>query len=126
MYREGAFDFEETPLDFSLVQLANGEGEAQLDTVIKLLESLVEVLFQPEGPEQDALVQETVSRLPESIQQLIFYRTWQSFGCLQGVHYDFGRHSYLHVEGELKHDYFANGENRVQIVCRLIEDLNNF
>jgi hypothetical protein len=81
------------------------------------------VLFTEEGPEQDVLVLTTIAKLPPSIQQLIFYRTWKLFGCLQGVHYDFGRHSFLHLEGELKSHYFANNENRVQIVCKLNEDL---
>ena len=68
-----------------------------MEAIIKNLESLVEMLFSEENSEQDALVQMTVSQLPDSIQQLIYYRTWQSFGCLEGVHYDFGRHSFLHL-----------------------------
>jgi len=125
MYREGLFDFEESPLEFTLPAAKEGE-KLELANIIKMLEALVEILFSGEGPEQDALLQEAVVELPESIQQLLFYRTWWSFGCLMGVHYDFGRHSFLHIQGELKPHYFSNQENRVQTVCKLIEDLNNF
>ena len=125
MYREGLFDFEETNLNLSL---ANNETEGKLkfEKLIELLEAVVQSLFTEEGPVQDELVQQAVSQLPDSIQQLIFYRTWKIFGCLQGIHYDFGRHSYLHLPGELKPHYYANAENRVGIVCKLIEELNNF
>lgn len=125
MYRDGQFDFDEADLVFSL-PAPKDTTKLELSNLIKMLEALVEILFGGEGPEQDVQLQQAVSQLPESVQQLLFYRTWWSFGCLTGVHYDFGRHSFLHIKGELKSHYFANQENRVQTVCKLIEDLNQF
>lgn len=50
MYREGAFDFEETALDFTL-PLRVAKHQFQRVEIINLLESLVEILFEGEGPE---------------------------------------------------------------------------
>jgi hypothetical protein len=73
MYREGVFDFKDTQLKFDIVPLQN---ESSLENLIKLLETHVATLFAPESPDQEALTFQTFSLLPDSIQQVIFYRTW--------------------------------------------------
>jgi hypothetical protein len=65
MYREGLLDFDETPLSFTLPP---ENAKVELTNVIKMLEALVELLFGEETPEQDEVVQQTVGKLPDSVQ----------------------------------------------------------
>jgi hypothetical protein len=73
MYREGVFDFKDTSLKFDLVPQQN---ELSLENLIKLLENHVATFSAPESTDQEAITFQTFSLLPESIQQVIFYRTW--------------------------------------------------
>ena len=83
----------------------------------------MEVLLSSEGFSED--VKSSLEALPECIQEIICHKVWQSFGKIEGIHNDFGRHSYLHLQGQLSESYFASPESRVQIVCALIDELRS-
>lgn len=81
----------------------------------------MEMLLTTEGYSDD--VKSSFETLPAIIQDLICYKVWESFGKIEGIHNDFGRHSYLHMPGSLNEAYFSNPENRIQIVCAILDEL---
>ena len=83
----------------------------------------MELLLSASGYSQE--VKTNFESLPACIQDVLCFKVWESFGKVQGIHYDFGRHSYLHIPGELNEAYYANPETRIQLVCQLLEDLRS-
>ena len=81
----------------------------------------MELLLTTEGYSDE--IKQSFEALPACIQDLICYKIWESFGKIEGIHNDFGRHSYLHLPGQLSETYFASPEIRVQLVCALIDEL---
>ena len=71
----------------------------------------MEILLSTEGYSEDA--KQSFEALPSVIQNLICYKVWESFGKIEGIHMDFGRHSYLHLPGQLNEAYYASPENRI-------------
>jgi hypothetical protein len=57
----------------------------------------MEMLLSTEGYSDD--VTQSFEAFPSCIQDLICYKTWESFGKIEGIHNDFGRHSYLNIQG---------------------------
>ena len=58
-------------------------------------------------------VKQSFEALPACMQDLIAYRVWESFGKIEGIHNEFGRHSYLHLPGELNEAYFASPDIKI-------------
>ena len=71
----------------------------------------MEKLFTNHGFNQEVV--DSFQLLPKSIQDLICYRIWESFGRIEGIHYDFGKHSYLHLPGELNEAYYSKPDYRI-------------
>ena len=76
-----------------------------------MLETHMEFLFAHH--DFDQTIVDSFNSLPKSIQDLICFRTWESFGKIEGVHYDFGKHSYLHLQGELNEAYYSKPDYRI-------------
>lgn len=71
----------------------------------------MEMLLSTDGFSED--VKTSFEAMPGCIQDLICYKVWESFGKIEGIHNDFGRHSYLHIPGQLNEAYYANPESRI-------------
>lgn len=100
---------------------ATDQLNQQLAELAQKVELHMETLLTAEGYSEQ--VKASFEALPACIQDVIAYRVWESFGKMQGIHNDFGRHSYLHLPGQLNEAYFANPESRIQIVCTLLDEL---
>ena len=83
----------------------------------------METLLAASGYSDD--IKSSFETMPACIQDLIGYKVWESFGKIEGIHNDFGRHSYLHLSGQLNEAYFMNPETRIQIVCTLLDELRS-
>ena len=97
---------------------ASNQKLAQLTNQVELH---MELLLSTEGYNDE--VKQSFEALPACIQDLIAYRVWVSFGKIEGVHNDFGRHSYLHLPGQLNEAYFARPDIKIQIVCTLLDEI---
>ena len=99
------------------------EISRRLENLAQKVETHMEILLSTEGYSDE--VKRSFEELPACIQDIICYRVWHAFGKIEGIHYDFGRHSYLHLAGQLNEAYFASPEIRIQIVCALLDELRS-
>ena len=101
--------------------LSSHQVTQKLEQLANQVEIHMEILLQSAGYSDE--VKQSFETLPQCIQDLICHKVWQLFGKIEGVHHDFGRHSYLHLPGELNEAYHASHENRIQILCTLLDEL---
>lgn len=65
-------------------------------------------------------IEETLHSLSKVIQDLIFYRAWDLKGRIHGIHFDFGRHSYMRTH-EIPEYYWMSDEERVNLLLFIQE-----
>jgi len=80
----------------------------------------METLFGGTEADQKA----TFEKLGKTLQNFIFYKTWEHKGSVQGIHFDFGRHSYFRTN-EVGEFYHLGDDERVNLILFVQELINN-
>lgn len=73
------------------------EANERLSRLTHQVELHMETLLEASGYSDS--IKSSFESMPSCIQDLIGYKVWESFGKIEGIHNDFGRHSYLHLSG---------------------------